>query len=365
MTESGTSSASAGWTDEQNNKGCGGRVAVIATSSTPVDFTTLKLKATVEPFKSNGTSECDNHGSAGTVFVKDASQTYGTLLIDNVANMPAQAFTRPVTLVTGEGDWTFDRLGLGRRAILSVPKGRTLTLANGLDGVFAIEGEATSLYGVLRYDGGTLALGSKTTQTMNGKWTFAPRTPYTVNGNLALVNGARLGVQDLPAIYDQTATLPEYGICTATVTGDLSVDAASKITVRGAGVRKERNTESNGFKGVLPGSTHGGRSSANAWIDQNPDPVNRFLVSYDSVFAPHLPGCSVPHPNGQGCSTSGGVLKLTVGGHLMNDGDICADGNDESQTANQNSAGGTGGAIDITTGSIAGAGKIRADGGYI
>ena len=75
--------------------------------------------------KSNGTSECDNHGSAGTVFVKDASQTYGTLLIDNVANMPAQAFTRPVTLVTGEGDWTFDRLGLGRRAILSVPEGRT------------------------------------------------------------------------------------------------------------------------------------------------------------------------------------------------------------------------------------------------
>ena len=152
-------------------------MAVISTSSTPVDFTTLKLKATVEPFKSNGTSECDNHGSAGTVFVKDASQTYGTLLIDNVANMPAQAFTRPVTLVTGEGDWTFDRLGLGRRAILSVPEGRTLTLANGLDGVFAIEGEATSLYGVLRYDGGTLALGSKTTQTMNGKWTFAPRTP--------------------------------------------------------------------------------------------------------------------------------------------------------------------------------------------
>ena len=365
VTGSGTISASAGWTDEQNNKGCGGRVAVIATSSTPVDFTTLKLKATVEPFKSNGTSECDNHGSAGTVFVKDASQTYGTLLIDNVANMPAQAFTRPVTLVTGEGDWTFDRLGLGRRAILSVPEGRTLTLANGLDGVFAIEGEATSLYGVLRYDGGTLALGSKTTQTMNGKWTFAPRTPYTVNGDLALVNGARLGVQDLPAIYDQTATLPEYGICTATVTGNLSVDAASKITVRGAGVRKEGNTENNGFKGVLPGSTHGGRSSANVWIDKNPDPVNRFLVSYDSVFAPHLPGCSVPHPNGQGCSTSGGVLKLTVGGRLTNDGDICADGNDESKTANQNSAGGTGGAIDITTGSIAGVGKIRADGGYI
>ena len=104
---------------------------------------------------------------------------------------------------------------------------------------------------------------------------------------------------------------------------------------------------------------------SNAWIDKNPDPVNRFLVSYDSVFAPHLPGCSVPHPNGQSCSTSGGVLKLTVGGRLTNDGDICADGNDESKTANQNSAGGTGGAIDITTGSIAGAGKIRADGGYI
>ncbi|MGN0842494.1 MAG: hypothetical protein ACI4QF_04415 [Kiritimatiellia bacterium] len=195
--------------------------------------------------------------------------------------MPAQAFTRPVTLVTGEGDWTFDRLGLGRRAILSVPEGRTLTLANGLDGVFAIEGEATSLYGVLRYDGGTLALGSKTTQTMNGKWTFAPRTPYTVNGDLALVNGARLGVQDLPAIYDQTATLPEYGICTATVTGNLSVDEASMITVRGAGVRKEGNTENNGFKGVLPGSTHGGRSSANAWIDQNPDPVNRYHCGND------------------------------------------------------------------------------------
>ena len=59
------------------------------------------------------------------------------------------------------------------------------------------------------------------------------------------------------------------------------------------------------------------------------------------------------------------MLKLTVGGRLTNDGDICADGNDEGKTANQNSAGGTGGAIDITAGSIAGAGTIRADGGYI
>ena len=364
VTGAGTISASAGWTDEQNNKGCGGRVAVVSTSTMPVDYTSLKLKATVEPFKSNGTSECDTHGSAGTVYTKDATQTYGTLLIDNVANMPAQAFTRPATIpCNDEGDWTFDRIGLGRRAILSVPEGSSLALANGLSGVFAIEGSETSLYGVLRYDGGTLDLGSAETQTMSGKWTFAPRKPYAFSGNLALVNGARLGLQDLPQIYDQTADLPEYGICDATIAGDLSIDTSSTITVRGGGLRKEGNTENNGFKGVFPGATHGGRSSGNAWIDK--EGLGRFSVSYDSVFAPHLPGCSVPHPNGQSCASSGGVLKLVIGGKLTNEGDICANGNDDGTTANSNSAGGTGGAIDITAGSIEGAGKIRADGGFI
>ena len=364
VTGTGTISASAGWTDEQNNKGCGGRVAVVSTSTTPVDYTSLKLKATVEPFKSNGTSECDSHGSAGTVFVKDASQTYGTLLIDNVANMPAQTFARPATIpCNDDGDWTFDRIGLGHRAILSIPEGTALALANGLSGVFAIEGSATSLYGVLRYDGGTLDLGTSETQTMDGKWTFAPRKPYLFASNLTLVNGARLGLQDLPQIYDQTAELPEYGICNLTVTGDVSIDANSTITVRGGGLRKEGNTENNGFKGVLPGSTHGGRSSGNAWIDQQG--LGRFTVSYDSVFAPHLPGCSVPHPNGQSCASSGGVLKLVIGGKLTNNGDICANGNDDGTTANSNSAGGTGGAIDITAGSIEGVGKIRADGGFI
>ena len=364
VTGTGTISASAGWTDEQNNKGCGGRIAVVSTSTTPVDYTSLKLKATVEPFKSNGTSECDSHGSAGTVFVKDASQTYGTLLIDNVANMPAQAFTRPATIPSDdEGDWTFDRLGLGRRAILAIPEGSSFKLANGLSGVFAIEGAATSLYGVLRYDGGTLDLGSAETQTMDGKWTFAPRKPYSFASNLTLVNGARLGLQDLPQIFDQTDDLPEYGVCDVTIAGDLSIDANSTITVRGGGLRKEGNTENNGFKGVFPGSTHGGRSSANAWIDKQG--LGRFTVSYDSVFAPHLPGCSVPHPNGQSCASSGGVLKLVIGGKLTNDGDICANGNDDGTTANSNSAGGTGGAIDITAGSIEGAGKIRADGGFI
>ena len=352
VTGSGTISASAGWTDEQNNKGCGGRVAVIATSSTPVDFTTLKLKATVEPFKSNGTSECDNHGSAGTVFVKDASQTYGTLLIDNVANMPAQAFTRPVTLVTGEGDWTFDRLGLGRRAILSVPEGRTLTLANGLDGVFAIEGEATSLYGVLRYDGGTLALGSKTTQTMNGKWMLSAQKAYTLRANVTLTGGARIGVPDYGCIMEEGATLPEFPACHVTVDGNLSVDTTGRIIADNTGFRKNKNNEEKGLTGYL---SHGGRTAAFGKT------LKLHYQGYDSIFNPSLPGCTVPFTNGQDAGQTASVLDLAVTGTLTVNGSITADAT-YSGAATHNRSAGPGGSIKVTAGALAGSGTISANG---
>ncbi len=369
VTGSGTISASAGWTDEQNNKGCGGRVAVIATSSTPVDFTTLKLKATVEPFKSNGTSECDNHGSAGTVFVKDASQTYGTLLVDNVANMPAQAFTRPATIVTDEGDWTFDRVGLGHNAVLVISEGTTLKLANGIDGVFSLNAAGETNRGLIRYEGGDLDLGTKASQTMDGVWMFTAHSPYTFPCNLTVQNGAMIGIPGYGNVKDNDnnedfakRTLASFVSCCLTVQGDLNLTETGYFVADGYGFQKHDHNSGSESRGLLGYGTHGGRHMAKGKGTYSSS-TSFYYKGYDSVFSPSLPGCSGYYGNGS--SASGGVILLTVSGHFTLDGSMSACGTPVTARADQNNAGGAGGTICVTAGSMSGSGSMSADGGSI
>ena len=85
--------------------------------------------------------------------------------------------------------------------------------------------------------------------------------------------------------------------------------------------------------------------------------------AYDSVFAPSLPGCGIPWPNGQGVGNSGGAMKVLVTGAFTMNGVANASGEPEAYNQSGNCGGGAGGSIDITAGSIAGDGSIRADGG--
>ena len=354
----GSISASALSTAEQNNKGCGGRVAVVSTSSTPV-ASTLSLAASVYPFKSNGTSECDTHGSAGTVYTKDATQTYGTLIVDNVAKMPSWSVGRPTTIPSADGDWTFDCVKVGHNAILSIPVGTTINLANGFSsGASANAADETNI-GTIRYEGGTLGLGSTVDQSLTGRWCFTAWTNYVFSGNVSVAGGAVIGVTGVSNPIDQNSELPTYVTCSFTVNGNLTVASDGSVSVAGAGLKKYNNTLNSGHKGVLPGHTHGGRVFAYKAKDEQ----LRMYTGYDSIFLPSLPGVAVPWPNGQSAESSGGVLILDVKGQLTVDGCISANGMLETYGAGGNCSGGCGGTLNITAGSLAGVGEIRADAG--
>ena len=359
VTGTGTISASALKTAEQNNRGVGGRVAVISTSSVPVDYTTLSLKATVYPFN-NDNKESTTYGSCGTVYVKDATQTYGTLLVNNVdgAFVPSLA-NRRVLEPCVDGDWTFDRIGLGNRALLSIPTGTAIHLPNGLDSCFSLNAAGSTAYGSIRYEGGTFDLGSSTNQTMTGNWMLTPWTNLTVNANMTVKGGCAIGVPPMADTVDSGASLPAFVSCNLAVNGNLTVESDSLLLAKQCGLKKDKNSLNSGFRGVLPGHTHGGRCLAY----RDKDAQLRFYTGYDSIFAPSLPGNSVPWPNGQAAEASGGVITLAVSGALTLDGEANVNGLLETYKDGGNCSGGTGGAIDITAGSLAGSGRILAEAG--
>lgn len=351
---SGTISASALKTDEQNYRGVGGRVAVIATSSTPIDCSTLHLKASVYPYNNNN-GQSTTYGSSGTVFVKDASQTYGTLLLDNADGAFAPSVAR-CTPVTADGDWTFDALGLGNYAVLSVPVGTALHLPSGLDSVFSLGAANSTAYGSIRHEGGTLDLGASTDQTMAGSWMLTGWTNLVLDADVTVKDGAAIGVPAMAVVYDTSTTgvLPDFVSCDVTVNGDLTVESTGGILAKSCGMRKNRSDQHNG---VLGFHSHGGRSLR--WGRA----ADQFYEAYDSVFSPGLPGCTVPFPDGQTAGAAGGAVRLTVSGTLTLDGPANASGLPEAYNQGGNASGGAGGAIDITAGRLAGAGSITANGG--
>ena len=368
VTGTGTISASAVATSEQNYRGVGGRVAVIATSSTPIDYTTLRLKASVYPYNDSN-KESSTYGGCGTVFVKDAaSQTYGSLLLDNADGAFAPSIARN-TPVTTDGDWTFDAVGLGNRAVLSVPVGTTLHLPGGLDSVFSLNSSGSTAYGSIRYEGGTLDLGSAANQTMAGNWMLTGWTNLTLNANVVVKDGAAIGVPAMASVKDSDANadpaarkLPTFVSSHITIDGNLTVETNGLLRAVSCGfVKKDHNNPSQ-YLGVLGYGTHGGRHQAKGKGNYL-SPTNFYYKGYDSVFSPSLPGCSGWYGNGS--SESGGAFSLVVTGHLALDGSANAYGNPATGWADQNNAGGAGGSIDIMAGTISGSGTINANGGSI
>jgi hypothetical protein len=139
------------------------------------------------------------------------------------------------------------------------------------------------------------------------------------------------------------------------VTGDMLVHAGAGIDLDGQGYAASQGPGRGPFYGG-GGGGHGGYGGA----DANRDPSG---ASYDSVLQPSLPGSGGgnPHPV-QLFSTvcaGGGAARLTVGGSLMLDGRLSADG----ANAGPAGGGGAGGSLWITTGTLSGTGSISANGG--
>ena len=338
VTGTGTISASAVQTAEQNYRGVGGRVAVIATSSTPIDYTNLTLKASVYPFKSDGTSISPTLGGCGTVYVKDGTMTNGVLIVRNFDLTYNDAVRRSrTTEVTPDADWTFDRVELGGNVQLVVPYGTTLTLP-GWDCVTAPYNTSGTPSGLF-YRGGTLAVGSASDVTLSGHWYFAPVSNYVFNANVLLADGAGIG---FGGKYTQQLANNAYpdalDAIHCTVNGDLTVPSGCAVNVIKAGAMQD----SNGVPAGYPQGAHGGRRS-------------NTMKTIGSVFRPR----TLPHgqSNSYGHIIPGGAVELVVKGTFTLGGTVAAtsyNGNDgiTSQIG--------GGSIDLTAGRLVGDGSIKA-----
>ena len=124
-----------------------------------------------------------------------------------------------------------------------------------------------------------------------------------------------------------------------TVLGDMTVDASGLVNVTGKGLASHKGAW------IDDRSTHGGRYD------------NTSKACYGSVFHPFAYG-SGGHSNDK--VYGGGVVRLRVAGTLTVNGSILADGVSGGWYWSA-----AGGSIDVSCGTLAGAGIIRAEGGYM
>lgn len=337
---------------EQNNKGVGGRVAII--TETPVDRGTFAAISAKVNTLNNKPAQATNFGGAGTVFFKDSTMTNGKLVIAEKSdrNDMSMGVVNRYTFVGTDGDWTFDSVEFAKNSYLVVPSGSELHLPSGLDSISSTA-TGTASGGVL-YEGGIFDIGSNANQIMSGNWILVGWSNLVLNANVTVSGNAAIGVPSMGVVGDNGSSLPLILTSSVTVNGDLTVASDGFLKAVSCGCRKLNQWVS---QGVLGHAAHGGRIMA---------AMNQSITcksAYDSVFSPCLPGCGIPWPNGQGVGNSGGVMKLVVTGGFTLNGVANASGSPESHHQGGNAGGGSGGAIDITTGTIAGSGSITADGG--
>ena len=344
---SGRISAYGPGSGDGNYKGTGGRVAIV--TDEPVNRATFSAITADSDRKSKA-----RYGGTGTVFFKDRTRPNGLLVVGSPTAAPSFDWDRiyATASVTTDGDWTFDAVEFGSFGFLVVPAGTTLALPNGLTSCTGIVASASAVGGI-RYEGGTLDIGSGP-QTIAGNWMFCAWSNYVFHADVTVKNGGLIGVHPINERSETSTTLPAFVYCNLAVDGDLTVESTGAIVATDCGFRKNRSDTHNG---VLGFHSHGGRTLR--W--GRPDAL--FYEGYDSIFSPSLPGCSVPVPDGQTAGRCGGAVKLVVSGTLTLDGPANANGFPESHNGGGNASGGAGGSLDFTAGRLAGSGSITADGG--
>ena len=307
--------------NKHRSGGGGGRLAIVLTEATELAFPKENLNA-------NGLlSRYNETGAAGTIFVKTANQEYGTLIVGDVL-LPTPTYIQyhhtkmAVTAIPPNATWEFDAIEFRHAGVLAVPEGTTLRVP--LSGV-----TGSSRFAGLLYAGGTIDFG-EAPYNLKGQWVFVADTPYTFEGDVNVSEGAGIGSIRFAGTFDN------YVKCDVTVNGNLTVAKDGYLWADNAGL--------SATNGGQQQSTHGGQM---ATLVSN--------ASYDSVFDPYLP--ALPSmPTHEKESAGGGVIKVTVNGDLVLNGQATARGPVLYKGA------GSGGSINIRAKTLSGEGSIKADG---
>ena len=324
------------------------------------------------------------------MFLKGPDSTFGDLIVDNkgvngqatvlpaLGSGIAQAGSSDITLVTDKtsipayfvGHWVEvsspDATVKGTWQVVAID-GSTLTLA---DGATVTEGD--SWQGVYRFDKitirGSARLSSSdpirsATASFEGGSTGDGAAMYStleVSGLLEVsgpIRARKITAGSLTVHSGGTLSHPSSGSSadslSVTVTGDLIVEAGGAIDATGRGYPV--NTTYPGA--TVPGGHTGGSHLGYGGFGSGGSPSS----TYGSVTRPQEAGGGGHDSYNDNGLAGGGIIRLDVGGNLICNGAIRANG---SGTGWRNS--GAGGSVWITVaGDASGEGSIEAEGGTI
>lgn len=386
----GTISASAGVTTNQMPGG-GGRVAIKLTGE-DADFTNYDIVNLVRAISPN----INNCGSPGTIYAETAADEPGKgwLIIKGCGKNTTEPF-----YMSPFGDdqlGEFSRITLASNVTVAV-SGGTLNVAettidvadDGYQNIFCVKdgvldyGEQdVEMSGAISF-GGTGSLKAKSVKLLSGGSLSVSAAGGNLASPLAAVAGSTLTVAGpfgvsgdvtltdatcafkRPVVIDGNLTLAGTTKVTATaatattsspsdkvdvtVSGACAIGENASIDVTGCGYGPKYGPGSDGTANRNIGASHGGRSGSNNPANtQGKDP-------YGNIYDPTTFGSG-----GTGAQLGGGgggLVILNIGGALTVNGGIIAKGTEVQYNPN------AGGSINITAGSLSGAGTISADSG--
>ena len=321
-------------TSYSSEAGSGGRIALVAMAG-EVTIPNGNLKCSGS-FGGNGVG-------GGTIFIKNAADANGTLLIEDRkvyasynygTHWPTKG--RFAAVKPGE-TWTFDRILFSGRGVLSVPEGATLVLPNGFASISGVADNSAPCLGLL-YLGGTISVPEMATHELSGSWLFQAATPYAFpKGDVIVSDKAAIGCLELHSSGANPTNQPN---CDVTIDGNLTIEKGSSLLATGRGHRSTTDAPYGGAHGGI------GNTMADSKV-------------FDSILHPKYAGGSAGSGNGGvNNNVSGGAIKLTVTGAFVMNGAANVKSGAPSWGYNKAAAG----SLDITAGSLSGSGSFCADG---
>ena len=317
--------------NSNNLRSSGGRISLVVTGDNKLAKDRSKLNAQGNVY--------NTRGGAGTILVKTTAEAYGILYIDNVVRSNYYINHYPshneVTLIPEGENWIVDGIVFANEGILAVQEGTTLTLPNGFASISGSSHKAGLLY-----NGGTIVAAdadeATDTAIIQSKWVFQANEQFVFPGNLIVKDEGAVGCVRLRQITNVV-----YG-CDVMVAGDMTV-------------------EETGFMYAdVTGHTHGGYDWSREYYGDAYAYGGQLAMStngvYGSILNPNMPGSYGGANDGNDQNLGGGLIKVTVEGTLALDGKATAIG------GQSNNVRGTGGAFNITAGSLIGTGSIAIHG---
>ena len=331
-------------------------------------------------------------GGAGTVVLSGPASTFGDLVVDNKGGsgfstaLPglgsgiAQSGSSGITLVTDKtsipayfvGHWVEvsspDGTLKGTWKVTAI-SGSTLTLEDGAtvdvgdswQGVYrfdrvTIRGSGrlsssdTIRSATASFEGGSTGDGAAMYSTLDISGLLEVSGPIRARqitaGGLTVHSGGKLS-------HPSTASAAES--LTVTVAGDVLVEEGGSIDASGRGYTQETTYPGASVPGQYTGGSHLGYGSYSTWAAQNGGA--HVGSAYGSVTRPQEAGGGGAHSLYNSGQPGGGVVHVNIGGSLLCDGAIRANGYGSPQS-------GAGGSVWLTVGGdVGGTGTIEAKGG--